>query len=135
MLHQLPEELQNHIFSYLIPQYSDIVFKDYYPPEADATNCSKRYKVAFIRGTRTYIINPYRLLLSQIPKKNGKNRYYLTRELLELSCDNCGGMCGSMRYCHGNLRHIYTYSSTYIGNNLNYALIQFLSSSSSETAS
>lgn len=126
-LERLPEEIQDNIFSYIIPQYSKIVFKDYYPPEADKTNCNRKYKVAFIQGTRNYIINPYRLLLSQIPKKNGKHRYYLTKEVFELQCDNCeNGDCRSIRYCHGNLRHIYTYSSTYIGKNLNYALIQYI---------
>jgi hypothetical protein len=88
MLSNLPVELQNHIFEYLLGSVHSFEFikvnLDKY--QLYNENYNYRYKIAYYNNERLFCKN---YLLSRIEKKNGNHRYYLTKELVTLECDNC----------------------------------------------
>jgi hypothetical protein len=114
-------EINREIFSYLIPDIEKIEFRKE-SPRSSYNSYSNKYDVAFFRNMKIvtniidneieYINNFY---LSRIAKKNGKHRYYLTREIVD---------CIQVEY---NDREIdifhYDYISKYIGKDLFKALI------------
>ena len=78
------------------------------------------YEIAFIGNER--VENEKGIYLSRIPKKNGKSRYYLTREECKSYCRGCDMEGCSSHSCRGGYYYEYTYTSKYIGNDLEIAL-------------
>ena len=103
----LPFEMVIEIFSYLIPDPNNIEFRKEYP-RSNSNTYSAKYEVAFYRNKK--IMNDKDHYLSRIAKKNGKHRYYLSREIVD---------CIEIEYNDReiNIYH-YDYVSTYIGKNL-----------------
>jgi hypothetical protein len=116
----LPMEMIYEIFSFLIPDPEKIEFRKELP-------CSRyssyniNYDVAFFRNVRImnlegeteeYYENNY--YLSRIAKKNGKHRYYITRE--EVDCIQVEYNDREVDIFHND------YISKYIGKNLFTAL-------------
>jgi len=103
----LPFEMVIEIFSYLIPDPNNIEFRKEYR-RSNSNTYSPKYEVAFYRNKK--IMNDNDHYLSRIAKKNGKHRYYLSREIVD---------CIEVEYNDReiNIYH-YDYVSTYIGKNL-----------------
>lgn len=103
----LPFEMVIEIFSYLIPDPNSIEFRKEYR-RSNSNTYSPKYEVAFYRNKK--ILNDNDHYLSRIAKKNGKHRYYLSREIVD---------CIEVEYNDReiNIYH-YDYVSTYIGKNL-----------------
>lgn len=103
----LPFEMVIEIFSYLIPDPNSIEFRKEYR-RSNSNTYSPKYEVAFYRNKK--IMNDNDHYLSRIAKKNGKHRYYLSREIVD---------CIEVEYNDReiNIYH-YDYVSTYIGKNL-----------------
>lgn len=103
----LPFEMVIEIFSYLIPDPNNIEFRKEYR-RSNSNTYSPKYEVAFYRNEK--IMNDTDHYLSRIAKKNGKHRYYLSREIVD---------CIEVEYNDReiNIYH-YDYVSTYIGKNL-----------------
>jgi hypothetical protein len=108
----LPFEMVIEIFSYLIPNPNNIEFRKECP-HSNSNTYSAKYEVAFYRNEK--IMNDTNHYLSRISKKNGKHRYYLSREIID---------CIEVEYNDReiNIYH-YDYVSTYIGKNLFIATI------------
>jgi hypothetical protein len=113
-------DINREIFSYLIPDIEKIEFrKD--SPRSSYNSYSNKYDVAFFRNMKIVtnmdddIENIDHFYLTRIAKKNGKHRYYLTREIVD---------CIQVEY---NDREVdifhYDYNSKYIGKTLFMALI------------
>ena len=117
----LPVELSREIFSYLIPDPDKVEFRKEHP----CSSCSAyhiKYDVAFFQNVKItnefeclYI---YKYYLCRITKKNGKHRYYITRDEVDVI---------QVEY---NDREIdifhYDYISKYIGKNLTRALFEVI---------
>ena len=116
----LPFYMINEIFSYLIPDINQIEFRKENPCSSYSSYSSK-YDVAFFKNKK--IINSIEedidsYYLCRILKKNGKHRYYLTREEVD---------CIQVEY---NDREVdifnYDYITKYIGKNLLKAVISVI---------
>ena len=109
----LPKEIENEIMSFLIPSTNKIIFRK--PPRKFGnTSISEKYENAYIDNQ--LVENEKGLYLSRIPKKNGKHRYYITHEDVDV-----------MHVEHGDSwREIYwyDYSSKYAGKSIDGALIK-----------
>jgi hypothetical protein len=126
----LPEELKYEIILFLIINPNKITFDDAehhiistYGYETYKNNCSycNIYKLAYypnyIYKKTIYKKNNNNLLfLSRITKKNNKYKYYLTKEIIKQIEYNFDKYCRYYTY-------VIEYSSTYIGNNIYYALL------------
>jgi len=81
---RLPMEMSREIFSYLIPDPEKVEFRNEVYHSYN-TSYSYKYEVAFFENIRIANItmddNHY---LSRIAKKNGKHRYYITREVVDV---------------------------------------------------
>ena len=80
------------------------------------------YEIAYRCGER--VMNRSGIYLSRIQKRNGKARYYLTKEYLNAYCDGCGRGDCSLRYCRGGIYYDGTYASKYVGKDLDVALAE-----------
>ena len=60
--------------------------------------------------------------LSRFTKKNGKYRYYLTREYETFDCSCCGKTGCCSQYCRGGLDYYYYFDSSFIGTELDKAI-------------
>jgi len=131
----LPTDITKEIFYFIIPSSLHITFKrnnrknimnnrnnDHNIPShyyCDI-NISDKYEVALLEDSVDYYedgyINPNKLYLFRIPKKNGKHRYYITEmiwyRLVEEDSDN-----------RPVYRSDYKYISKYVGKNIDYALL------------
>ena len=117
-IHDLPTEMIYEIFSFLIPKPEKIEFRKELPFSSSSSSYSQKYDVAFFRNIRIqseieeYYENKY--YLTRIMKKNGKHRYYVTKQEID---------CIQVEY---NDREIdifhYDYISKYIGKNLFIAI-------------
>ena len=118
-IQELPMEMIYEIFSFIIPDPEKIEFRKEEPFNSSSSSYSSKYDVAFFRNIR--IINQteadyyeHNYYLSRIMKKNGKHRYYITKEEVD---------CIQVEY---NDREVdifhYDYISKYIGKNLFMAL-------------
>ena len=108
----LPEYIVKEICSFLIPDSSSIQFCVY---KKTKPNCyyNLKYERAFIGGN--IVKNNKGLFLSRIVKKNGKDRYYISEELID---------CIYLEYNDNYPRYMYEYSSTYVGKDIDNALVQ-----------
>ena len=120
-IHRLPEELVKEIFHFIMPDAITISFRNYSIYQGNY-RCDKRYDVAFI-GEKPFITENGRYL-SRIAKKNGKHRYYLTKEIEKRFCQGCGNEGCSSRYCRGGFDYEYEYESNFIGKDLDKALLE-----------
>jgi len=118
----LPSEMSIEIFSYLIPDPDKIQFRKE-KPCSSYSSYHVKYDVAFLQNKKILtdmycnkddiesIDNYY---LTRISKKNGKHRYYITRELVDVIQVEYGDR-------EVDIFH-YDYISNYIGKNLIQAL-------------
>ena len=111
-MEMLPPYIGKEIFKFIIPNSSYITFRRYSIYNSDSLY-SQKYEIAFIKEKR--VVNKEGVYLCRISKKNGKHRYYLTKEYNYDTCDVCGiEWCLSLD-CRGNLDHVREYSSVYVG--------------------
>jgi hypothetical protein len=110
-INKLPVSIVQHIFAFLIPCSSKIIFCN---EKQNRDGYSLRYQEAFINDYIVENIDEY--YLSRIVKKNNKHRYYITLE------------CIDTIECEYNDREIilkkYEYISKYVGKNINIALFK-----------
>lgn len=119
----LPTEISREIFAFLIPDPDKVVFRPERPCSS-YNSYSAKYEVAYVKNIKIMtnnnddIENIDNYYLTRIAKKNGKHRYYLTRELVD---------CIQVEY---NDREVdifhYDYISKYIGKNLMRALFEVI---------
>ena len=104
----LPFYMIEEIFSYLIPNINKIEFRTE-NPRSCYSSYSPKYDVGYFQNKKimSNIDNYY---LCRIKKKNGKHRYYLTKEEVEYFDKEIGIL-------------EYDYVSKYIGKNLLKAVI------------
>ena len=124
----LPVEMTREIFSFLIPDPDKIVFRNERPCSS-YNSYSPKYEVAFfqnikivaniITDTDSYYSVYDDYYLCRIAKKNGKHRYYITKELVDVI---------QMEDYNGREIDIfhYDYVSKYIGKNLTRALFEVI---------
>lgn len=124
----LPVEMTREIFSFLIPDPDKIVFRNERPCSS-YNSYSPKYEVAFfqnikivaniITDTDSYYSVYDDYYLCRIAKKNGKHRYYITKELVDVI---------QMEDYNGREIDIfhYDYISKYIGKNLTRALFEVI---------
>jgi len=111
----LPNELIREIFDFLVPNISKICFcKVTTRRNYDAYNM--KYEIAYYNNIE--MVNPNGLFLSRIYKKNGKHRYYITKEIVDTIEVDYSDRCIEL-FC-------YEYSSKYVGKNLKQAILQLL---------
>jgi len=120
---KLPPFIGEEIFSFIIQDSKQINFSKE-PNSIFCAGFSNKYQTAFLNEKR--IKNSNGEFLSRIKNNNGKHRYYITTKEEHETCDNCGERCYSYRFCEGTLSYSLTYTSTYIGKNLDYALLHFI---------
>ena len=101
-----------------------IMFSKYYPSMAHETNYSDVYEIAKRVSDNVIHKNDQGNMLSRIPKKNGKHRYYLTTETQIRTCDGCGSTRCLSQYCRGGFSYEYYYTSIYLGKDLDEILQQ-----------
>jgi hypothetical protein len=107
----IPHEIETKILSFLIPSCDSIVFRT----DRKCGRVSKHEK-AFI-GCKV-IENKTGLYLSRIPKKNGKHRYYITEEFVDV-----------IHVEHNDREYpmyMYEYVSKYTGKDIEKALIKLI---------
>jgi hypothetical protein len=117
----LPMEMSREIFSYLIPDSEKVEFKKE-KPCSSYNSYSAKYEVAYIKNIKILSNMDYNIenidnyYLTRIAKKNGKHRYYITRELVDVIQVEYGD-----REVH--IFH-YDFISKYIGKDLVKALFE-----------
>ena len=125
---KLPTEIGREIFSFIIPRSLDIIFNNYIKYIKDIKEIdeetpllyytgyayNKKYEIAYLGNI--LLKNKDELYLSRISKKNGKYRYYITKEIFDCreDEDSNGRICDYFYY---------RYISKYIGNDIDYSLI------------
>ena len=113
----LPYEMTREIFSFLIPNPDKIVFRNERPCSS-YNSYSYKYEVAFYQNIKI-VDSTDEYYLCRIAKKNGKHRYYITKELVDV-----------IQIEDYNNREIdifhYDYVSKYIGKNLTRALFEII---------
>jgi len=116
---RLPRDIGKEIFSFLIPDPNAITFRkcDNY---TRVDNYSGKYEIAFMGNKQ--IKNEKGEYLSRIGKKNGKNRYYLTKEYEVTTCQGCGSERCRSSYCRGSYNTEYYIRSKYIGRDITTSL-------------
>jgi len=147
---RIPKEIGMEIFQFLIPDKTNLVMREYAKFEyLDEYN--PRYKLMYEssipkrvfngNGTPLFstegekqIVNDMGIMgidmcvyLSVIPKKNGKNRYYLTRDIENTYCRVCCGINGCIssgcpEYYEEDADSLKQYRSIYVGTDIEKAL-------------
>jgi len=125
---RIPLEMVKEIFAFIIPDKHNIEFLDHYPNFNDP-NYGYKYQLACINGD---VLFQEERLLSRIPKKNGKHRYYITTRMEERIHNYCMGKYfkseHGLYYDDENNRNIINiYTSNYCGKNLDLALLELYS--------
>ena len=121
---RLPEEMVKEIIGFLIPEISKIYFETRYPNSnysSFSRKYSRKYEIAFLNENKIMnnkIINAEKLYLSRISKKNGKHRYYITKELI----DSIEVEYNDRDY---EIYH-YDYISSYVGKNISFAILKLM---------
>jgi hypothetical protein len=114
-MQKIPTDVGNEILSFLIPEISKIEFhKVNKLRNYDAYNL--KYEIAIYNNNK--ISNEKNMYLSRIYKKNGKHRYYITKEIIDSIEVDYSDRCIDV--------FKYEYSSRYVGKNINYALMKLL---------
>uniref|UniRef100_A0A6C0DQR4 Uncharacterized protein n=1 Tax=viral metagenome TaxID=1070528 RepID=A0A6C0DQR4_9ZZZZ len=113
---KLPMDVGKEIFSFLIPDKDTIQFYNYSSNSYSNSSYSSKYEKALIGDE--VVKNKEGLYLSRIWKKNGKHRYYVTETIVDtIHVEYNDSMCAM---------HYYDYFSTYVGKDLDKALIELL---------
>ena len=115
-LKKIPSDIGKEIFSFLIPNSKNIIFKKYGTNHNRYASYSPKYEKGFIDNE--IVKNKDGLYLSRICKKNGKYRYYITEEVID-----------TIHVEYGDREipiHYYDYFSKYVGKNINIAQIELL---------
>ena len=114
-IRRLPSVLGQEIFSYLLPNPKDIT---YVTPKKRCYHdyCNIKYETAFINKKKCE--NEQGFYLSRINKKNGKHRYYITYEMIDVMEVESNDRCYNM--------YMYEYRSKYVGKNIEIALLTLL---------
>jgi hypothetical protein len=110
----LPPYIGNEIFKFLIPDIDTIQFCNYGLHRQ--LPYKTHYEVALIGNKK--IANKSGLFLSRISKKNGKHRYYITEEIVDVTHVEYNGREHPIYY--------YEYLSKYVVKNIDNELIQLL---------
>jgi hypothetical protein len=133
---KLPDSMIQEIFSFIIPETSIIEFCDY--SSRYSINYGHQYQIAYYTSFTPFynrksfydkrVSNPSdseneTTFLSRIMKKNGKHRYYITNEKYKIECQSCGSKKCNYFCNQDEYTKEYTYTSTYIGKNLEQALL------------
>ena len=110
LINQLPDEMQSEIKSFIIPNQENIIFK------YNVKSINSSYSFEYKHGIKNneLIENKDGEFLSRIEKKNGKHRYYITKEIEE----KIFGDEDEDEY-----EIYYKYESKYVGKNIEYALL------------
>jgi hypothetical protein len=113
-MQKMPEDMEREILSYLLPDLTRAQF--HLNIKGQSSAYARRYEALFINGDT--VNNNRGEYLSRIYKKNGKHRYYITRELID---------CIEVEYFdRPSKMYHYDYMSKYVGNNLENALLILL---------
>jgi len=123
----LPIEISREIFSYLIPDPDNVEFKTERPCSS-YNSYNAKYDVAYYQKNIKILTDMYcnkdnensidHSYLCRIAKKNGKHRYYITRELVD---------CIQVEYGDREVDIFhYDYISKYIGKDLMRALFEVI---------
>jgi hypothetical protein len=124
IIKKLPDDIKKEILYYLIINPKNIIFRDYYEGiKYYPTNYNNKYKIAVINNEK---IIKNKEFLSRIEKKNNKHRYYLTKITYINTCNGCGKINCKSRGCRGSIETDIIFSSTYIGKDINNALLYFI---------
>jgi hypothetical protein len=121
-IQSLPTELSREIFSFLIPDPEKVEFRKERPCSS-YNSYSAKYEVAYYNTNIKIITNMYNRIdcfdhyyLCRISKKNGKHRYYITREVVD---------CIQVEYGDREVDiYHYDYISKYIGKDLIRAIFE-----------
>ena len=123
----LPIEMSREIFSFLIPDPDKVEFKKERPCSS-YNSYSAKYEVAYYKKNIKIMTDMHKNIenidhsyLTRIAKKNGKHRYYITRELVDVIQVEYGDR-------EVDIFH-YDYISKYIGKDLVKALFYVVYSS------
>ena len=115
---KLPRYLDKEVLSFLIPPVSEISFVKH--QKTDFNSYSHRYDIAYYQNK--IIKNKKGLYLSRIAKPNGKHRYYITEDDIDvIEVEN------NDRYYD---IYYYDYNSRYIGKELEQALLILMTTQS-----
>ena len=113
-IQKLPYDMEREILSFLVPDLSKAVFRE--NRKGCDSSYSERYSSLCINGR--ILENHNKNYISRIIKKNGKHRYYITREVIDVI---------ETEYCaHPWNVYYYDYVSKYVGKNIDYAVIILL---------
>jgi hypothetical protein len=128
-IYNLPKEMSREIFSYIIPDPNEIEFCKEDPNGKGSHSYNCKYEVAYYQNKKIwnfmynsinidYFSDNCNYYLSRISKKNGKHRYYITREEVDV-----------LQVEHNDREvdiYHFDYISKYIGKNLEKALIEVI---------
>jgi len=112
-------------FGFTITDSSQITY-GYYCKYSGNAAYNSRYQVAFL-GDQV-IKNEKSIYLSRMTTQKGKYRYYLSEEHKTFCCQGCGRDGCLSEGCRGGLDYEYCYNSTYVGKNVDKALLQLFTS-------
>ena len=116
LVNKLPDDIQSEILSFLIPNIQDIIFKS--NVKSINSSYSFQYKHCLQNKNNELIENKDGLFLSRIEKKDGKYRYYISKEIVEKTIfEN-----------EEEYELYYKYKSKYVGKNIKHALLLLLHS-------
>jgi len=111
---KLPRYLDKEVLAFLIPPVSEITFVKH--TKTNFNSYSSRYDIAYYQNK--IFKNRKGLYLSRIAKANGKHRYYITEEDIDV-----------IEVEHNDRLHdiyYYDYLSHYVGKDLEKALLQLI---------
>tara|TARA_B110000114_G_scaffold53029_2_gene56402 strand:- start:57 stop:644 length:588 start_codon:yes stop_codon:yes gene_type:complete len=134
---KLPQMVSYKIMEYLDPICTILDFKMPHEDHVNSTNYSPKYEMAYTRAGyplgRGLSLKPKQadrqLLFSRIVNKNGNPRYYLTFQEMTKECEECGSrICARQSRSCSYACTIYetTYSSIFIGKDIENALFRYL---------
>jgi hypothetical protein len=116
LIKRLPPYIGKEIFTYILPDTKSLRFCSY-------KTMNSKYRVVFI-GDQP-IQNKDGCYLTQLFKKNGEHRYYLTHIKTSRYCDGCRERkCVSSVHCDGEYRYSYRYYPRYLGKDVKTALLE-----------
>ena len=138
---RIPTEIGMEIFRFLIPDETKLVMREYAKFER-WDEYKMHYKLMyespipkrvfdgiplFPTSSEKQIVNDLGVYLSVIPKNNGKDRYYLTRNIEKTYCSTCRGIngcisSGCLDFYDEYYDCLQTYKSIYVGKDIEKAL-------------
>ena len=121
---RLPPFIGKEIFKYILKDADSIIFAEKIRPQyyRKYDTFSLKYEVAY-RFDKV-VENLAGIYLCRISKKNGKHRYYLSRESEYQYCHGCGEESCNSYDCRGGWFYECTYKSKYVGKDIKRALLE-----------